>query len=206
MEAKRPQIVNGIDDIALRPDLNDRAVILNLPMIEMQNRKSTAALWKDFETIRPHLMGAIFDALAAGLKNLPITELAEKPRMADFALWVAAMEEHLGWGAGGFMDAYNLNRAASIAAIENNILIQAIIMMLDIHGSFEGTVMELLNKLKFFAPEGCDVSRDHMWPKNPTTLSKATRRIAPQLRHIKIECDLNHKTSKGRLVVIKRMQ
>jgi len=103
------------------------------------------------------------------------------------------------------MDSYNQNRAASIeAAIENNILIQAIIMMLDLYGEFEGTVMELLNKLKFYTPEGCDVSRDFMWPKNPTALSKAIRRIAPQLRHIKIECNLNHKTNKGRMVIIKR--
>ena len=67
--------------------------------------------------MRPAILGALFDAVSAALRNLPKTKLDTLPRMADFAMWVSAAESALGLGAGAFMRGYanNRNDANSLA-------------------------------------------------------------------------------------------
>jgi hypothetical protein len=48
-EAQRPVILNGITDVATRPDLLDRAVIVNLRPIEKAARRSERAIFKELE-------------------------------------------------------------------------------------------------------------------------------------------------------------
>jgi hypothetical protein len=55
----------------------------------------------EFEPARPRILGALLDALAEGLRELPRVRLVRLPRMADFALWATACETAL-WPAGSF--------------------------------------------------------------------------------------------------------
>jgi hypothetical protein len=102
-DAMRPMILNGINNIASRNDLADRSLITNLPRIPENKRKLERALWNDFETIRPRVLGALLDAVSAGLRNFNSVKLKTLPRMADFAQWVVAAESKLPWNPGKFM-------------------------------------------------------------------------------------------------------
>ena len=51
-DAVRPVILNGIEDIAARPDLTDRAIFLTLESIPEERRRPEAELWAAFETER----------------------------------------------------------------------------------------------------------------------------------------------------------
>lgn len=112
--ACRPVVANGIDELASRHDLFDRAIILNLPPIPEQDRIDELTFWREFEEARPRILGALLDAVAAGLRNIENVKLERLPRMADFAKWVTACEEVLPWPAGGFMEAYMGNRAEAV--------------------------------------------------------------------------------------------
>lgn len=101
-DAARPVILNGIEDIVIRPDLADRAVFLKLEPLADGRRRSEQALWTAFEAESPLILGALLDAMAKGLAMLPKTKLAELPRMADFAVWATACETVL-WPAGTFL-------------------------------------------------------------------------------------------------------
>src|SRR5215472_5141333 len=90
--AARPIILNGIEDIITRPDLADRAILLMLGAIAERQRRPEHALWREFELARPHILGALLDAAAHGLRMLPHVRLKRLPRMADFALWATACE------------------------------------------------------------------------------------------------------------------
>jgi hypothetical protein len=57
------------------------------------------------------VLGAPLEAVSSALRNLERVELEELPRMADFAVWVAASEEALPWEPGAFLRAYAGNRA-----------------------------------------------------------------------------------------------
>src|SRR5262249_5243038 len=82
--AARPVILNGIEDIIPRPDLADRAILLTLGAIAERQRRPEHALWREFELARPHILGAVLDAAAHGLRMLPHVRLKRLPRMADF--------------------------------------------------------------------------------------------------------------------------
>ena len=78
----RPVILNGIEDIITRPDLADRAILLTLAPIAQRQRRPENALWREFELARPHILGALLDAAAHGLRMLPQVRLQRLPRMA----------------------------------------------------------------------------------------------------------------------------
>ena len=78
--SKRPIILNGIDDIATRPDLADRSIVQTLTAISDERRKLETELWADFERKRPRILGALLDAVSHGLTTLPDVKLDRKPR------------------------------------------------------------------------------------------------------------------------------
>jgi hypothetical protein len=89
--AARPIILNGIEEVITRPDLAARAILLTLAPIAERQRRPETALWREFELARPHILGALLDAAAHGVRMLPHVRL-RLPRMADFALWATACE------------------------------------------------------------------------------------------------------------------
>ncbi len=120
-DAMRPVILNGISDVATRPDLLDRAIVLTLPSIPEENRRPESEVWERFDRERPAILGALLDAASTALRELPRTKLDSMPRMADFALWATAAEEGFGWESRTFMRAYSGNRAeANDLALETD--------------------------------------------------------------------------------------
>src|SRR5262249_18831070 len=67
--ATRPIVLNGIDDIAERPDLLDRAIVLNLPRITTDQRRTEQEFWGLFAAAAPKILGALLDAVSGGLKQ-----------------------------------------------------------------------------------------------------------------------------------------
>jgi hypothetical protein len=66
----------------------------------------------EFDSARPHILGALLDAAVRGLQALPGVRLPSLPRMADFALWATAYGA-TPWPAGTFAHAYDANRKAA---------------------------------------------------------------------------------------------
>jgi len=56
-DVQRPVILNGIADLASRPDLADRALVLRLPRIDERQRKPESEFWAAFEHDLPHILG-----------------------------------------------------------------------------------------------------------------------------------------------------
>jgi hypothetical protein len=69
--AQRPIVLNGIEELATRADLLDRAILLYLPTIPEEKRQDEQAFWQAFEQARPHILGALLDIVSAALGTLP---------------------------------------------------------------------------------------------------------------------------------------
>jgi hypothetical protein len=181
-EATRPILLNGIEDVATRPDLIDRAICLTLPTIPDAQRQDEGALWAEFERARPRVLGALLDAVVVALRDLPSVQLPNKPRMADFAMWVTAAEPALPWKQGTFMTAYVGNRgAANELALEASILGCPIVSLMAVCDLWEGTSRELLDALE--TKHTSEMIKKHKeWPGGPRKLSGELRRLAPNLR------------------------
>jgi hypothetical protein len=184
-DAMRPAIINGIEDIAVRPDLADRAITLMLEPIMEATRRPEKELRDALHRERPRILGALLDAVAHGLRRLPDVKLEKLPRMADFMLWVASCETAL-WPTGTFAAAYRANREEAVdATVEADLVSSAVrSLMANRMSSWEGTASQLLDTLGLLVTE--PQRRSKTWPTTAHHLSGRLRRAAPGLRKIGI--------------------
>ena len=184
-DAARPVILNGIEEVARRPDLADRALFLTLQPIPEDRRRSQAELLAGFEAERPGILGVLLDAVVEGLKRLPETHLDKLPRMADFALWATACETAL-WTPGTFWSAYCGNRDAALdGVIDADPIADAVRALMASRTVWTGTASDLLGALCEIAGER--VANSKTWPDGPQALGGRLRRAATFLRKIGID-------------------
>jgi len=203
LSARRPIFLNGIESIPNRHDLLDRAILINLPPLKEAQRRTEKEIMDEFNRIYSSVLGALYNAVSLGLKNLPTTQLERKPRMADFAVWVTACEEGLECKPGFFLKAYRdtLNDA-NLDALSSDVLAQTIINIAEHEISpWSGTATELLSKIN--SMNGYNYQRPPGgWPQTASYLSNKLNRITPALRKVGVEID-SKKTAKAKIITIK---
>jgi hypothetical protein len=183
--AMRPILLNGIDDVAERPDLLDRAILLRLPTIPEDRRQEESEFWSKFEADRPLILGALLDVFAQALKVLPDVRLKRRPRMADFARLGEAVGRSQDWGEDAFLKAYRKNiEGATESAAEASPVAAAILNLMTerIEDEWQGTAGELLAALTGQINER--EAKAPGWPKTPRKLSSELIRLAPVLRRL----------------------
>ena len=200
-EVQRPAILNGIADLASRPDLAARAIVLTLPTIRDKDRKREKIFWAEFEQARPFILGALLTAVSASLRYQNKVEIDRIPRMADFAWRVVAAESEMPWDKGAFLSIYSENRAGMLEmAADNDFVAQAIRKLANdvaseayqtppgaTAGIWEGTATELLAALKTRVDER--VAGSKLFPQTASSLGNRLRRVAPALRFVGIDVD-----------------
>ena len=203
LDAQRPMILNGIPDLASRPDLGDRAITIELPTIPENQRRSMRDVQRTFDETRPGVIGALLDAASAALRNINTIQLDKAPRMADFAEWITAAEPGLGWEELSFVQVFKDNRDSAIrSSVEDDTIIQGILDILSEQTMFKGSSTALLEKLNSRASDS--TRRGHGWPKTPSGMGNALSRRVPQLRVIGISAERGH--SGGRTWQIERQE
>jgi hypothetical protein len=198
--AMRPIIINGIEELATRSDLLDRSVILHLPAIPPEKRKTEAEVWAEYKQVRPYVLGGLLDAVSDAMQSVGGVWLEQMPRMADFALWATAAEDSLGFERGAFISAFMGNReSANELALDASPIASTLVEFVQQKGSWKGKPSELLEELNQRASD--EVRKQQGWPKRPNSLSGAVKRIAPNLRAIGIACDMG-RTKSGRYITV----
>lgn len=200
-QAKRPIILNGIDEMTSAPDLADRSLILWLPKV------NGAYIGEDqltpmFNESVPGILGALLDAVAIGLRRYDQIEVPNLPRMADFTRWVMACSPGLPFTGDQFLHAYESNRMESVSSsIDSSPIARAIVRLVLEAGSWKGTSSELLYELDRFSPAGRRALPS--WPKEERHLGNAVRRVAPVLRQTGININfVRHGKFRTRLISI----
>jgi hypothetical protein len=187
-DAMRPVVMNGIEELATRPDLADRTLSIFLPSIKDDERKDEKTLYTEYEAVLPRVLGAIFDALSVAIRNLPNTHIEKLPRMADAAKFVTAAEEALGWETGTFLQTCEVyRRTAKINGLEASNVGTAILMLMEALPLWEGPASELLQRLHELLPES--ISRKK-FPSSARSMSSQLRRIQPNLKEAGIEVEM----------------
>jgi hypothetical protein len=181
---RRCIIFDAIDVGALEPDLADRALQVTLALIPDQDRRAEESFWPDWREAHPKLLGAVLDLAAAVLRRLPDVTLERKPRMADFARILAAVDAELGTST---LDRY-ASQAANLAAdgLSGDSLAARILAV--VKGPFEGTSAQLRSYLIERGPDGStDDDADEWkepkdWPADARAVTGRMRRLAPAFR------------------------
>jgi hypothetical protein len=208
IDVMRPVILNGIPELPSAPDLLDRSVMIRLESISDEIRRTERDFWREFDSAKPRIFGALLDALATAILRSPEVNVEHLPRMADFAHFAIAAEPAFGLGEGAFMKAYEANREEGRSvAIESSPIGRALMKLIAANkGEWEGSAGTLLEDLKFFAGEGTMRSRG--WPQTPKGMRSALDRIQPSLlaSGIAIQYGKTADRSHSRVIFIKRQE
>lgn len=179
-DAKRPVVLNGIEDFVTRADLLERSVVLHHRHIPDGERRQETELWPAFEAARPKLLGALLGRVSAGLRALPGVDKTNLPRMADAAAFAVACEA----GAGEpprFLAAYRANqRDAYDLALADSPVVGPLLAVMADRNEWQGTPTELFHAAAAHVPE----PRPKDWPKRPNGFTGHVRRAAPSLRRV----------------------
>ena len=173
---KRVIILNGINLTILRDDLADRIIPISLPVITSHDRKYEADLEDDWANAFSEIFGGILTLCAKVLEGYEMVELAELPRMADFARILKAIDMVRGTDS---LSAYleEIGKMASNAIDGDNFL--KVLRKL-IPTSWTGTAAELLDLVSPAMPLGLDKT----WPTSAREVTEKLTRTSPTLRKV----------------------
>ncbi|MFZ1106953.1 MAG: hypothetical protein WAN43_01215 [Rhodomicrobium sp.] len=180
-DVSRPVLLTSVGEVIARSDLADRAVLVTLASIGEARRMADDEFNVRLEAARPRVLGALLDAVAVGLRELPGVELDRMPRMANFIRWTRACEAGL-WEPGSIQDAFDRNVADAVdSVLESDPVAVALLTFLEHNaGRWRGSCKDLLQQLGIWAPEGA--LRDRSWPRTPQALTGRVTLAAPSLR------------------------
>lgn len=210
IEGGCPIIVNGIGDLATRTDLADRSLLVNLTpptrrRAEFRDTNDSKALWPEFESELPRLMGGLCGVFCAAMKFFIEGQQTPggNPRMMDFAVWANAVGMAMGWEAGAFDNAYNGNRIeADEVALEDCPIwehLQAVFP--NGEEEWKGSATELKNK--FLTTEESPEKRKKLTSMQPSTIAQHVQRIMPVLNKMGWNIQKPPRTGTARRWIIK---
>jgi hypothetical protein len=204
-EAQRPIILNGIAAVGSRPDLLERSLLIELPTIPDERRRTEAEVYADFDAKLPGILGGLLDAVSGALRDLPAVKLDRLPRMADFARWATAAERSLGWKSGTFVIAYDEARKDAVAtALDASPITEPLRRLVEGAKRWEGTSTELLQRLRELA--GDAVAKTDDWPRRANVLSSQLKRLAPDLARAGISVGWSPRTKTRRTIVLEMVR
>lgn len=183
LEFSRPVIINGIDDLAVRGDLAERALVIAPAALRPGARRDEATFWAAFDEVAPRVLGALLDGVASARSNYASVRVPSLPRMADFTRWVTAAEPGLGWPAGTFVRAYETHRErVDSDAMDRDPVARLMAKLPALRDGLEwtGTAAALFRELVALA-DGPPRQAEG-WPAAPNALSAHLGRLAPILR------------------------
>jgi hypothetical protein len=182
LSAKRPVIINSIGGVINRPDLQDRALIVEAPFIPESERRTEAGLKAEFEVDAPAIFAGLLDGISAAMRA-PVSEDTGGPRLIDFMRWIGPALEYYGY-TGLEADYAAMRDEADILALENDPV--ALVLITAIEDEWMGTSTDLLRKLTNRAPASVLINTK-VWPQNAKAMGRKLARIAPVLRRVGLE-------------------
>ena len=188
VELQRPVALNGISPVVSRPDLLDRSLVMEIPLIK--NRKTRKNIEEELNYDRPLILGGLLSLVCNVLDILPSIKIApdQLPRMSDFSYCGEAVYKIFGRDKGEFLKDYNQNRSKGIQRIlESSPTGMALIDFIEEHPfGFKGTIKELLEILeKYKSPS------ENNWIRTARGLGDMLRRLKPALRQSGIDAYLD---------------
>ena len=198
---RRCFVLNGIGTSLWRPDLLDRAIIFEIPIL--QKMRSEKELEEKWQRDLPGILGGFFTAISKAMGIVDKVTGHEKFRMADFAQWGAALAEAMSFTQEQFFKRYqeSVDRKWQDTA-EESVLGNKIVNLIGSNGGeWKGSTSELLTELN---PD----SHEKGIPTNANWLSKELMRIAPVMRNVGIDILRKNKREGGtgkRIFVMRRI-
>lgn len=175
---RRVVILTGIDIGAQAGDLADRMLTITLKRIPDSKRMEDEDLKAAWAEAYPCIFGALLDLAVKVLAVLPTVKLKRKPRMADYARVLAAVDQVMGTN-GLERYAESRTRMAADTLTGDPFIVRLTESLSEI--GFEGTSGELLQLL---TPDTKGWRKPKGWPANARTATQRLRSYASALQRV----------------------
>lgn len=183
-EGVRPVLLTGITRFIQRPDLMDRAVVIEVPTLG-EDRATESDFNALLDNLHARLLGALLDVAAAALARMDDARRVlgrTHLRMADFAQVGVAVDLALGGNGQSFLDRYGESVAAATGELlDTDVVAPLVVELLRNRRDWSGSAGELLDELKRLAPEGSTL------PRTPRGLTSSLDRLGQLLERNGIE-------------------
>ncbi|HET7285043.1 MAG TPA: hypothetical protein VFI70_10190 [Nitrososphaeraceae archaeon] len=202
---------SGVNLAASKSDLLDRSLIIELERIPSDSQRQIKKIWKDFNEIKPQLLGYIFDILAKVLSMRQTSHIDVKglPRLADWAEACELISRCLGYKDNQFIEAFRRNvKLQNEAAVEDSAIAQTIISFMEGKEMWQGTPTELLGLLETVASSTLSINtKNHkIWPSKPNVLSRRLKYVISNLREFGINIRPgDNSTTKNKTLCIEKI-
>src|SRR3954468_7703978 len=175
---KRVVLLNGINPPSDRGDVQDRTLPIELERLDKRKRQPEDDFWLQFSLKHPELLGAVFDALAGALRERHRVQLEDRPRLADWGLYAAALYKSEGWGVEQFVEDWqHVEKTQQQGTLDGSIVAQAVILYMKDKNRVELSAAKLHDALVERAGEALSLNDDKTWPKTGRTLWKKIREV-----------------------------
>lgn len=176
---RRVLAINGISLGALKGDLADRFLPVELEVITGQKRRPDEEVQEAVAKAHPEALGALLDLLVKVLGELPNVQLDSLPRMADFARVLAAVDTVQGWETlKTYQDAFDGLAETVVASDPFATSLREFADTQQIDKPWEGPATDLLHLIPLPDPKPRD------WPKTAQAVAGRLKRCAPALRQL----------------------
>ncbi len=177
---RRVVALTAIDLGALRSDLADRLLTVELFPIDERHRKPERELGPSWEKAHPVALGGLLDLAAQVLAVLPDQHIAESPRMSDYFEVLSAVDQVL--GTTGCKTYLEQGETLAAEVIESDPVASAVLRLVTTpwlaqtpKNPWEGSAAQLLDRIR---PEHAD----RFFPNSPHKLGMALKRATPALK------------------------
>ena len=190
---RRPIVITSIDAGAIRGDLGERLLPIPLERISDENRRSDDELSEIYNRHAGEILGGVLDLVAKVLAKLETIEIANLPRMADFAKVLASLDEITGWTSfAAYLESLETTAMDVVNTDEVAVAVINFFRKLDRH-SWSGDPTELHTLCT-------PIDFSNTFPKLASVFGTRLANVIPALRVAGIEVT---KTRKGNRRIIK---
>jgi hypothetical protein len=183
--------------------VQDRTLPIELERLDKRKRLPEDDFWSQFSLKHPELLGAVFEALSGALRARHTVRLDERPRLADWGLYAAALYESQGWGVGTFVEDWRgVEEAQQQGTLDGSVVAQAVILYMKDKDHVELSAAKLHAAIESSAEDDLDLKDDKTWPKTGRTLWKKIREVTPLLEVHGIRAYRKNDNRAGRPIVL----
>ena len=196
---RRCIVLTSIDAGAMRGDLGDRLMLVDLEGIPEERRRTEAELDATYESARPRLLAGLLSAVSRTLAALPDVKLDAMPRMADFGRVLAALDTACPELTGGrALDLY-MGQRERIAGdvVDADPVASAVLQLMEGRETWAGTAGELLTSITPAGDNG-KPRPPKGWPGSPRGMAGRLLRIVPALRAVRLDVDYDRENTRAR--------
>ncbi len=192
--------INGINLVASKADLLDRALIFSLERIS--STKTEEDFWVTFRGEKARILGAIFTVLGQAMAEVKTVKVTGHHRMADFVRWGLTVTRALGFSDQTFYKALADNTRFQVReALEASPVAQTILKFMDNRSEWEGYAADLLKDLNTIAQQAGIDSRARLWPKDTRWLWRRIQEVRPNLKAVGLSVDHEVRNDKAYILI-----